>query len=72
MEYAEVSDGSIDLDHEIKCEYIRTLKEQVTVLSEVGSKDDTKIIPPYKWIKLMQDELEAGSLESNRGSPRRW
>ena len=31
------------------------------MLSEVGSKDDTKIIPPYKWIKLMQDELEAGS-----------
>jgi phosphosulfolactate synthase len=61
MEYAEVSDGSIDLDHGLKCEYIRTLTDQVTVLSEVGSKDDTKIIPPYKWIKLMQDELEAGS-----------
>src|SRR6478672_13313391 len=63
MEYAEVSDGSIDLDHGLKCEYIRTLNEQVTVLSEVGSKDDTKIIPPYKWIKLMQDELEAGSFK---------
>lgn len=61
MEYAEVSDGSIDLDHGLKCEYIQTLSEQVTVLSEVGSKDDTKIIPPYKWIKLMQDELAAGS-----------
>jgi len=61
MEYAEVSDGSIELDHEVKCEYIRTLSEQVTVLSEVGSKDDQKIIPPYKWIKLMQAELDAGS-----------
>ena len=30
-------------------------------MSEVGSKDAEKIIPPYKWIKLMQDELEAGS-----------
>ncbi|HSI90302.1 MAG TPA: phosphosulfolactate synthase [Adhaeribacter sp.] len=61
MEHAEVSDGSIELDHGMKCEFIRTLSEQVTVLSEVGSKDDTKIIPPYKWIKLMQDELDAGS-----------
>lgn len=61
LEYCEVSDGSIDMDHGQKCDYIRTLSEQVTVLSEVGSKDDTKIIPPYKWIKLMLDELEAGS-----------
>ena len=61
MKYAEVSDGSIDLDHGQKCEYISTLAEQVTVLSEVGSKDDLKIIPPYKWINLMQAELDAGA-----------
>ena len=61
MEYAEVSDGSIELDHDVKCEYIRKLSKHVTVLSEVGSKDAEKIIPPYKWIKQMQDELDAGS-----------
>ncbi|MDQ4141461.1 MAG: phosphosulfolactate synthase [Bacteroidota bacterium] len=61
MEIAEVSDGSIELKHDEKCEYIRILSEQVTVLSEVGSKDDQKIIPPYKWISLMQAELDAGS-----------
>lgn len=61
MEIAEVSDGSIELNHDQKCEYIRLLSEQVTVLSEVGSKDDQKIIPPYKWISLMQAELDAGS-----------
>lgn len=61
MEYAEVSDGSIELDHDKKCEFIRTLSDQVTVLSEVGSKDADKIIPPYKWINLMQAELDAGS-----------
>ncbi|WP_026463315.1 phosphosulfolactate synthase [Adhaeribacter aquaticus] len=61
LEYAEVSDGSIELNHDKKCEYIRTLAKQVTVLSEVGSKDDQKIIPPYKWISLMQAELDAGS-----------
>ncbi|GEO04883.1 phosphosulfolactate synthase [Adhaeribacter aerolatus] len=61
LQYAEVSDGSIELPHEDKCNYIRTLAEQVTVLSEVGSKDDQKIIPPYKWISLMQAELDAGA-----------
>ncbi len=61
LKYAEVSDGSIDLDHDKKCEYIQQLTGQVTVLSEVGSKDADKIIPPYKWIELMQKELEAGA-----------
>lgn len=61
MEFAEVSDGSISLAHDTKCNYISTLAEQVTVLSEVGSKDADKIIPPYKWIELMQAELDAGA-----------
>ena len=61
LNFAEVSDGSIELDHDIKCHYINRLADHVTVLSEVGSKDEEKIIPPYKWIKLMQAELDAGS-----------
>lgn len=61
MSFAEVSDGSIELPHEQKCEYIAQLADQVTVLSEVGSKDAEKIIPPYMWIKLMKAELEAGA-----------
>ena len=61
MPFAEVSDGSIELDHDLKCDYIKQLKGQVTVLSEVGSKDAEKIIPPYKWIELMQKELDAGA-----------
>lgn len=61
LQYAEVSDGSMDMPQDVKCEYIRTLAQQVTVLSEVGSKDEEKIIPPYKWIQLMQSELDAGA-----------
>jgi phosphosulfolactate synthase len=61
MEYAEVSDGSIDISHEEKCDYVRRLSEQVTVISEVGSKDTTKIFAPYKWIQLMNAEIEAGA-----------
>lgn len=61
MEYAEVSDGSMDIEHDEKCGYIRKLSEQVTVISEVGSKDAAKIFAPYKWIALMKAEIEAGS-----------
>lgn len=61
MQYAEVSDGSMDIPHDEKCEYIRKLSEQVTVISEVGSKDAAKIFAPYKWIALMKAEIEAGS-----------
>ena len=61
MEFAEVSDGSIDMKQDDKLNYIRQLATQVTVLSEVGSKDEAKIIPPYKWIQLMKAELDAGA-----------
>ncbi len=61
MEHVEVSDGSIEIEHDVKCDYIRKLGEQLTVISEVGSKDVQKIFAPYKWIKLMQAEIEAGA-----------
>lgn len=61
LEHAEVSDGSIEIPHDIKCNYIRQLSEQVTVISEVGSKDIQKIFAPYKWIQLMNAEMEAGA-----------
>ena len=61
IDHVEVSDGSMDIDHKEKCEYISALAKHATVLSEVGSKDAAHIIPPYKWIELMRAELEAGS-----------
>ncbi len=57
----EVSDGSIVLDHEKKCNFIEELKKDYTVLSEVGSKEEGILISPNKWISMMQDELSAGS-----------
>lgn len=59
--YAEISDGSIELPHDEKCRYIELLSSQVIVISEVGSKDEKKIIAPYRWIKLINAELEAGA-----------
>ena len=58
---AEVSDGSIILDHKLKCHYISELKKDFTVLSEVGSKEEGILISPSKWINMMSAELEAGS-----------
>jgi len=57
----EVSDGSISLDHDVKCEIIHQYSRNYKVLSEVGSKEEGILISPGKWIKMMQKELEAGS-----------
>ena len=61
LELAEVSDGSITLPHDEKCEYIRKMAQRCKVLSEVGSKDAEKIFAPYKWIEMMKAELNAGA-----------
>lgn len=61
LDLGEVSDGSIVIKHDDKCEYIRRLAKRGTVLSEVGSKEEGILISPAKWIKMMTTELEAGS-----------
>ena len=61
LEAAEVSDGSININHDKKCEYISKIAKNYTVLSEVGSKEEGVIIHPGMWIKMMNKELEAGS-----------
>ena len=61
LTHAEVSDGSIEMPHDIKLDFIDKLSNHVIVLSEVGSKDVEKILPPYQWIELMQTELQAGA-----------
>lgn len=61
ISHAEVSDGSIEISEDEKCGYIKSMAKNFTVLSEVGSKDAEKIIPPYKWINMMQAEIDAGA-----------
>ncbi|HEY1519273.1 MAG TPA: phosphosulfolactate synthase [Solirubrobacteraceae bacterium] len=62
LEYFEISDGTIALEHERKLELIERLAQEFTVLSEVGSKDDTgAITPPYVWVQQMRAELTAGA-----------
>jgi len=61
LEVAEISDGSIIIPHDEKCELIRKMAKERTVLSEVGSKDSGIIVSPAKWVRLMKAELDAGS-----------
>jgi phosphosulfolactate synthase len=61
LDMAEVSDGSMEMAHDEKCEYIQKLARNFTVVSEVGSKEEGIIIHPNKWTSMMQKELQAGS-----------
>jgi phosphosulfolactate synthase len=62
LAHFEISDGTINLEREQKLDLIRRLTAEFTVLSEVGSKDDTgAITPPYLWVQQMREELGAGA-----------
>jgi phosphosulfolactate synthase len=60
--HIEVSDGTIDFDPAEKQALIERLAgDGFVVLSEVGSKDNEKIMAPYRWVELIQAELAAGA-----------
>ena len=62
LKTVEISDGSIELPSEEKCKWIRYFEQKkYKVFSEVGSKNDSIIIEPKKWIRLMSEELQAGA-----------
>jgi len=57
----EISDGSMVMKTEEKCDYINKLSKDFLVISEVGSKDANVHITTDEWVKLMKCELQAGS-----------
>jgi phosphosulfolactate synthase len=61
LEHIEISDGTITIPHEHKLELISRLSSEFVVMSEVGSKDDTRIMAPYRWVELIEQELAAGA-----------
>ncbi len=61
LEHIEVSDGTINLEHDRKLELITRLAQEFIVLSEVGSKDDTRIMAPFRWVEQIESELQAGA-----------
>jgi phosphosulfolactate synthase len=63
IDLVEVSDGSYDIDHKQKLEYIRKLAKHRTVISEVGSKKKEVVYTPDEWVAMMRAELDAGSVK---------
>ena len=61
IQHLEVSNGTIWLSENRKLDIINELSQDFTVLSEVGSKNPDSIIPPYKWVKMIENEMKAGS-----------
>lgn len=61
LEHVEVSDGTIAMEPERKCELIERLSREFVVLSEVGSKDAAEIMAPYVWVQQIKGELQAGA-----------
>ena len=61
LDTLEISDGSMVIHHDEKCELIQRLSKNFRVLSEVGSKEEGILISPNKWIRMMKNELQAGS-----------
>ena len=59
IESLEVSNGTIWISDE-KTEDYKDLSKDFKVLSEVGSKNPNEIIPPYKWVKVIEKSLRLG------------
>lgn len=59
--HVEVSSGSVAIPPEEKTELIRTLAADFEVFAEVGEKDPSAILAPYRWVELIEQALEAGA-----------
>ncbi|HIE74014.1 MAG TPA: hypothetical protein EYQ06_07125 [Flavobacteriales bacterium] len=63
LNMVEISDGSMHMEHDVKCEIISDFAKDFKVISEVGSKDASVEISSENWLKWMQNELSAGSFK---------
>jgi phosphosulfolactate synthase len=61
LRHVEVSDGTIELEPQVKHELIETLAGEFTVLAEVGNKDASFIMAPYVWVEQIKRDLDAGA-----------
>ncbi len=61
IDLVEVSDGSYDIEHSRKLDFISRLARRGSVISEVGSKKKEIVYSPEAWVTMMRSELDAGS-----------
>jgi len=61
LEYIEISDGTIRMEHEEKLNIISKLSKEFTVVSEVGYKIKGIELTSPEWVNHMENELNSGS-----------
>ncbi len=61
LRHVEISDGTIELDPDVKRGLIERLAAEFTVFAEVGSKDVDYIMAPYVWVEQIERDLDAGA-----------
>ncbi len=61
LRHVEISDGTIELDGDVKHELIKRLSKDFVVFAEVGSKDADFIMAPYIWVEQIERDLDAGA-----------
>jgi phosphosulfolactate synthase len=57
----EVSSGVVAIPPAEKAALIERLAARFTVYAEVGEKDPTALMAPYRWVALIREALEAGA-----------
>jgi len=62
LEHVEISNGMNILSEQERLDYIEKFKHDFIVFSEVGSKDDDLVIPPFKWVEMIKATIDAGAL----------
>jgi phosphosulfolactate synthase len=58
----EISDGVLEMDRTTKAALIEKLSLELTVYSEVGSKDAAAIVTPSRWVRAIKEDLAAGAV----------
>jgi phosphosulfolactate synthase len=61
LRHVEISDGTIEIEPDVKRELIERLSRDFTVFAEVGSKDADFIMAPYVWVEQIERDLDAGA-----------
>ena len=61
MDFVEISDGAIQIEHEEKVSYIKQFQEEYNVISQATNFSTGGIIPFDKWIENTKKEIGAGA-----------
>jgi phosphosulfolactate synthase len=61
LTHVEFSTGVLEMETGIKAGFIRKLAGEFVVMAEVGSKDASVVVAPFRWVQEIRAFLEAGA-----------